>query len=330
MAADVFISYSSKDREQVSLLATELGRAGFCVWWDPEIAPGQRYEQVIEDALRNAKAVVVCWSKNSIQSEWVYEEADHAKLTNKLVPLFLDDCQAPIGFRMRQGAKFENWNGEHSSEWNSLLKSLEPLIGKAKEEAKATKQTSNTATRQNGVVDLKYSLTVSLEEAYAGKTTQITVPYELIGGEKTYSVKVPPGVDTGTRIRLRDLGDGQNGAKGARGDLYIFIEVAEHPLYERDGNNLLARVPIQFPTAVLGGELEFATIDGGRVVVFVPEGSQSGRQLRLKGKGMPSVSNPDAFGDLYIELQLVTPVKLDQKQRQLIETLRSLLPKDVS
>ncbi len=104
--------------------------------------------------------------------------------------------------------------------------------------------------------------------------------------ERTLSVNIPPGVETGTRIRL--AGEGEAGLRGGPpGDLYIFLEVAEHPLFQRDGQNLFCRVPVSFTTAALGGDIEVPTIDGGRSRVKVPPGSQSGRQMRLRGKGMP-------------------------------------------
>jgi molecular chaperone DnaJ len=106
--------------------------------------------------------------------------------------------------------------------------------------------------------------------------------------EKSLSVNIPAGVETGTRIRL--AGEGEAGMRGGpTGDLYIFIEVNDHALFEREANNLFCRVPVSIATAALGGEIEVPTIDGGRSRVKVPEGSQSGRQMRLRGKGMPAL-----------------------------------------
>ena len=134
--------------------------------------------------------------------------------------------------------------------------------------------------------------------------------------EKARSVNIPAGVETGTRIRLS--GEGEAGMRGGpAGDLYIFIEVQDHPIFQRDGMDLFCRVPVSMTKAALGGEVEVPTIDGGRSRVKVPEGSQSGRQMRLKTKGMPALRGPGQ-GDMYTELMVETPVKLTSEQKELL------------
>lgn len=131
------------------------------------------------------------------------------------------------------------------------------------------------------------------------------------------SVNIPDGVETGTRIRL--AGEGEAGARGGpTGDLYIFIEVEPHPIFEREGSNLFCRIPVSLTTAALGGELEAPTPDGGRSRVKVPAGVQTGKQLRLRGKGMPALRGAGT-GDLYIELAVETPVNLTGRQRELLQ-----------
>jgi len=140
--------------------------------------------------------------------------------------------------------------------------------------------------------------------------------------EKSLSVNIPAGVETGTRIRL--AGEGEAGMRGGpTGDLYIFIEVKDHALFERDANNLYCRVPVSIATAALGGEIEVPTIDGGRSRVKVPEGSQSGRQMRLRGKGMPALRGANT-GDMFIELAVETPVKLTSRQREILKEFDQL------
>lgn len=134
--------------------------------------------------------------------------------------------------------------------------------------------------------------------------------------ERALSINVPPGVETGTRIRLS--GEGEAGLRGGpAGDLYIFIEVREHELFKRDGIDLFCRVPVSMASAALGGEIEVPTIDGGRSRVRVPEGSQSGRQMRLRGKGMPALRGP-GVGEMYIELAVETPVNLTSDQKRML------------
>ncbi|MEM9812666.1 MAG: molecular chaperone DnaJ [Pseudomonadota bacterium] len=135
--------------------------------------------------------------------------------------------------------------------------------------------------------------------------------------DRSLSVNIPQGVETGTRIRL--AGEGEAGLRGGPpGDLYIFIEVDDHPIFERDGTNLYCRIPVSMATASLGGELEAPTVDGGRSRVKVPAGVQSGKQLRLRGKGMPALRGGN-FGDLYIELAVETPVNLSARQKELLK-----------
>ncbi len=133
---------------------------------------------------------------------------------------------------------------------------------------------------------------------------------------KTLSVKVPAGVDTGDRIRLSGEGEaGENG--GPHGDLYVQVRVKKHPIFERDGDALFCEVPIGFPTAALGGEIEVPTLDG-RVKIKIPPETQSGKQFRLRGKGVKSVRSA-AAGDLLCQVFVETPVKLNAEQKELLQ-----------
>ncbi len=150
----------------------------------------------------------------------------------------------------------------------------------------------------------------------------IKEPCNVCGGtgrtrkEKTLSVDVPPGVVDGTRIRL--AGEGEPAAQGgAPGDLYIFIAVAPHRIFQRDGSNIFCRVPIPMAKASLGGAIEVPTIDGTRAKVNIPEGTQSGQQFRLRNKGM-SVLRSKNRGDMFIEATVETPVNLTKRQRELL------------
>ena len=134
--------------------------------------------------------------------------------------------------------------------------------------------------------------------------------------EKTLQVTIPAGVEDGTRIRLS--GEGEVGMRGSsNGDLYIFLSVKPHRLFQRDGANILCRVPIPMTTASLGGGIEVPTVDGSRAKVTIPAGTQSGHQFRLRGKGMSVLRSP-ARGDMFIEAVVETPVKLTRKQEELL------------
>jgi molecular chaperone DnaJ len=133
-------------------------------------------------------------------------------------------------------------------------------------------------------------------------------------------VNVPPGVDTGTRIRLS--GKGEAGPFGSPpGDLYIFVHVKRHAVFERDGTTLMTRVPITFTTAALGGEIAIPGLDGARHAITIPAGIQSGKQLRQRGAGMP-VLQGRGKGDLVIEIMVETPTKLSARQKELLRELQ--------
>lgn len=145
--------------------------------------------------------------------------------------------------------------------------------------------------------------------------------------ERSLSVNIPAGVETGTRIRL--AGEGEAGMRGGpSGDLYIFIEVKEHPIFIRDGKMLACQIPVSMATAALGGEIEVPTIDGGRSRVKVPAGTQSGKQLRLRAKGMPPLRHGAGMngepGDMLIELAVETPVNLTARQKELLREFEDI------
>ena len=231
--------------------------------------------------------------------------------------------------------------------------------------------------------DLRYDMEITLEEAYRGKETEITVDIsaacdtchgsgarpgtqahgcKTCGGHgkvraqqgffvveracphchgtgqviadpcpdcrgegrvertKTLSVSIPPGVDEGTRVRL--TGEGEAGARGApAGDLYIFLHVKRHAIFEREGTTLFARAPVSFTTAALGGTMSIPGLDGTRHEMKIPAGIQSGKQLRQRGAGMP-VLQGRGHGDLVVQIEVETPTKLSTRQRALLEEFR--------
>ena len=239
------------------------------------------------------------------------------------------------------------------------------------------------SSRQRGPArgsDLRYNMTISLQEAYNGKKTEIRIPgytscnacnstgstdksgpstcstcdghgkvrstsgffsierpCPTCGGEgysiknpclkcngsgqvkkqKTISVSIPAGVDTGTRIRIS--GEGEPGQKGAgNGDLYIFVQVQKDNLFEREEENIFCQIPISITTAILGGEIEVPTIDGKKARLTIPSGTQSETQFRLRGKGM-SILRQSRRGDMYVETNVEIPVNLNSKQKSILK-----------
>lgn len=135
--------------------------------------------------------------------------------------------------------------------------------------------------------------------------------------DRTLSVNIPAGLEDGTRIRL--AGEGESGLRGGpAGDLYIFLSIKPHEFFQRDGADIFCRVPIPMTTAALGGQVDVPTVDGGKTRVKIPEGCESGKQFRLKSKGMP-VLRSRVLGDMYIQVEVETPKSLTPRQRELLE-----------
>lgn len=144
-------------------------------------------------------------------------------------------------------------------------------------------------------------------------------------GEKTLSVSIPAGIEEGRRIRI--AGEGEAGIKGGpKGDLYVLVTVKPHTFFRRDGANLHCRIPVPMTTAALGGTIDAPTIEGSKITIKIPAGTQTGQQMRLKGKGM-SILRSTERGDMYIEIFVETPVNLDKKQMDILKQLDDSLEK---
>ena len=144
--------------------------------------------------------------------------------------------------------------------------------------------------------------------------------------ERSLQVNIPEGIEDGTRIRLQ--GEGEAGLRGGpSGDLYIFMSVRPHSFYKRDGADLYCTVTIPMVTAALGGKFEISTLDGTKSRVTVPEGTPTGKQFRLKGKGMPVLRSHQS-GDLYVQIVVETPQRLNKRQRELLEEFQKISSKD--
>jgi curved DNA-binding protein len=161
--------------------------------------------------------------------------------------------------------------------------------------------------------DREVEVEVALEEAFRGTTRLLQI------GDRRIETKIPPGVYTGARVRL--AGQGEPGRQGGpAGDLYLNIRVAPHARFERDGGDLFAEVLVDIYTAALGGEVHVPTLDGA-VMLKIPPQTQSGRTLRLRGKGMPRLNDPNARGDLYARVRLMLPEPLTERELQAFHEL---------
>ena len=291
----------------------------------------------------------------------------------------LKDPQKRAAYDRYGKAAFQNGGGGGAQDFGGFSDIFENIFGEFTGGGGRGRQRGP----QRGA-DLRYDLEISLEEAFHGKATEITVevsapcepcsgsgakpgtgskqcgtcgghgkvrsqqgffvverpcascqgrgqvmsdPCSTCRGEgradkrKTLAVNVPPGVDDGTRIRLS--GEGEAGARGApAGDLYIFLHLTRHSLFQRDGTTLFAKTPISFTTAALGGTITVPGLDRVGHEIRIPAGIQSAKQIRQRGAGMP-VLNGRGNGDMVIQIEVETPTKLSSKQKELLEAFRA-------
>lgn len=176
--------------------------------------------------------------------------------------------------------------------------------------------TTRAQTRAHRGQDIEQEVEISLEEAYRGSS-------RLVDKEgRRLEIKIPPGVKTGSKIRY--AGEGMPGTNGAAaGDLYLRIQVAPHPVYERKGDDLYAQVPIDLYTALLGGEAQVSTLKG-QLVLKIPPETQTGKVFRLAGQGMPKLNAQNSFGDLYAKVRVTLPEALTPAEREMFEKLAQM------
>jgi DnaJ-class molecular chaperone len=167
--------------------------------------------------------------------------------------------------------------------------------------------------------DIQYTMEISFEDSVKGLTTRIGLNHDKI------SVKIPPGVETGSKVRI--AGKGEKGLHGGpQGDLFIVTKVHPHPYFERKGDNIYLEVPITFAEAVLGTKIRVPTIEG-KIQLTIPPGTQGGQKLRIKGKGVPHLRG-SGRGDQFVVIKITVPKKIDARTEQLVRDFERLMPED--
>ena len=185
----------------------------------------------------------------------------------------------------------------------------------------AEKRTGRSRTRQRRGHDVEHEVDLTLEDSYHGTTRRLSLKKD--GHTRTVDVRIPVGVNDGSRVRI--AGEGEGGFGGApAGDLYLRVRLAPHPEFERRGQDLYTKVSIPVTTAVLGGEVEVRTIEGRPVRLRIPPLTQSGQVFRLKGYGMPKVSDPAVRGDLYARCEVQLPTEISAEEREHYQALAKL------
>jgi curved DNA-binding protein len=184
-----------------------------------------------------------------------------------------------------------------------------------------TRGAGGGAARPQRGLDLEAGVEVTLEEAARGTTRVLRLAGQ-DGQSRQLEVRIPPGVRTGTRVRV--AGQGESGrAGGPRGDVYLVVQVLPHSRFEREGDDLHQRASVTMTTMLLGGEVAIPTLDG-KVMLKIPSGTADGKTFRLRGKGMPRQGRSDQYGDLLAEVHAALPERLSAEQRRLIEQFAKL------
>ena len=221
----------------------------------------------------------------------------------------------------------EAFHGKTAQIENEVTAACEPCGGKGAEPGTGTRRCNLCGGHGQVRAQQGFFMVERTCPTCQGRGEVIEKPCQSCRGEgrvdqaQKLDVNVPPGVDTGTRIRL--AGKGEAGPFGAPpGDLYIFLHIRRHSVFERDGTTLITRAPITFTSAALGGEIEIPGLDGQRHVITIPAGIQSGKQLRKRGAGMP-VLQGRGHGDLVVEIMVETPTKLSARQKELLKELQA-------
>lgn len=217
-------------------------------------------------------------------------------------------------YRTVSQEEFEQMFGGGLGGFSDFFETLFGGMGGARGTRRTTRR-PGTQTAARGR-DIEHPVQISLEEAFHGTTRLLT--YE---DGRRIEASIPPGVKSGSKVRLS--GQGGEGARGA-GDLYLKVKVQPHPKFKRDGDDLRVDQPVDFFTALLGGEVKVATIDK-EVQLTVPPESDSGKTFRLKGLGMPKLGNPKKRGDLFVTLQIQVPKNLTVEQKKQFEKLRKVV-----
>ena len=181
----------------------------------------------------------------------------------------------------------------------------------------------SVAFSQEVAEDFSFADASRFAHGFIGALLEEPLPRDLL-----FNVNIPAGVETGTRIRL--AGEGDAGLRGGpAGDLYIFLSIKPHEFFQRDGADIFCKVPIAMTTAALGGQIDVPTVEGSITRVKVPEGTETGKQFRLRGKGMP-VLRSKVTGDMYIQVDVETPKNLTRRQRELLEEFEKESHKETS
>ena len=307
--ADVFISYRRGDRELAEAVITVLGQSGYSVWWDDRLTPVEHWDRTIEQEIRSAHAVLVLWTANSVDSDWVRIEANYAAEHSKLVQVLVGECRPPLAYSMLQRVNLAQGTEPTAANLKVAMDWIAMLVGRGTEGTAVSSQLSQPPASSHdekiaktfddlfgydkaGTVDENGDLYVpcvlSIAEVVRG--TQISIaPLALSAAPKQIALEIPPAsVTAGDTCRIEGEGAPRKG--GGAGDLHVVIVVRDDSGFTPKRLDLYGDLRISVAEAQAGGEREVALPWGRRLRVRIPAGVAGGTLLRLAGCGLPGRS----------------------------------------
>lgn len=304
----IFISHAHQDNKFAKRLATDLQKKGWQTWMAPDdIRPGEKWVEAINRGLAESSIFILILTKEAVNSRWVRSETDVAIHMEhggeiSLLPLVLESVVTPPMWRAYQWIMFSE---DYNDGFYQLIRELSSDTNKSR--------VYFPAGRKNKTDD-EVLVEITLEEAFYG--TSRTLQYE---NGHTIEAKIPQGVKDGTRIRLKNAG--KRNEIGQTEHLFVIVKILPHHHFQCEGDDLWSTIAVDLYTLVLGGQVDVSTID--RVVrLTVPQGTDCGKQFRLRGLGMPTLKRPNERGHLYVRLMADIPKNLSKKEQRLFKELR--------
>jgi DnaJ-class molecular chaperone len=289
----------------------------------PDVNPGDKVAESKFKEINEAYEVLGDPPKrkkyDELGANWrAYEQAERAGGPNPFAGQWnVNTGGGQGGFRTMTQDEMEEMFGDQ----NPFSDFFTTFFGGGFGQRESTARGARGRGRQRPGRDVEHEIELSLEDAYHGTTRRLSLKHD--GHARTVDVRIPPGVGDGSRVRIS--GEGESGTGGAAsGDLYLRVRLAPHPLFERKGRDLYVKVALPVTTAVLGGEVEVATISAKPVRLKIPALTQNGQVFRLKGYGMPAVGKTDDKGDAYARAEIQLPAQLTSEERVHYEALAKL------
>jgi curved DNA-binding protein len=295
----------------------------------PDVNPGDKAAEARFKEINEAYEVLGDPEKrkkyDELGANWrMYEQAQQAYGAGGAPP-GMDwsvNVGGPGGYRTMTQDEVEEMFGGDEGVFSDFFRTFFGGGAVAGEAGGARRRRSGRA-RQRAGEDVEQEIQLTLDDAFHGTTRRVSIKRD--GHTRTVDVRIPAGVKEGSRVRIP--GEGEAGSGGApAGDLYLRVRLAPHPKFDRKGQDLYVKVPVALPTAVLGGEATVPTMDGRTLRLKIPETTQNGQVLRLRGHGMPAIGKADQRGDLYATIEVQLPRSLGPEQRQHYEALARLEP----